>query len=505
MNYRNTLFILIPVCLLMACMKDKTSNDYTSISAITVKQPMESLVILKKDVPDTFHPQIDYGKKEGAVIDTSAYQYRWHAWRSGKRLLLPDNKPYLTAATLVKAGYDGKVVITFEVCEKATGITASLKTSLLMLETATECWVLLYEKNGDSKLGILAYNATGYTPFMNISDSLGMAPYLRGKPVSLAQVAFGADDSNDSYVGVSTDQTVFLLNKAFGPAQGLVTATWINKVFHSSPAQPVYFFEGNPGGCWQNGDIYRMGWDLEVGKSPLSTSTPLNIQPSPEGSYKVSPFGISCGRGGYWILFDETNGRFRFDGPDGWKPIEFNPAYDLKGYKLLYGRSAVYAGVDFIGAVVKNDKNEFYLLQFLTNGILKNVTKITDPRVAQARHFAIDFSTGYLLFDAPHAILGYDYSTNETIHLMDLGAESVSVMKYQKNFFTKYGFNPREKIYDDITKNLVLCTYDPGKASEQAGTFRLMNVPLGRQPLKELYKMTGLPVIRDITFNGYPD
>nr|WP_295874762.1 PKD-like family lipoprotein [uncultured Chitinophaga sp.] len=489
-------------------MKDKTSSEYTSISAITVKQPTESLVILKKDMPDTFHPQINYGKKEGTVIDTGAYQYRWYVWGNGvdKRLLLPDNKPYLTAATLLKAGYEGKMAITFEVCEKATGITASLKTSLLTLETATECWVLLYEKNGDSKLGILAYNATGYTPLMNISDSLGMAPYLRGKPVSLAQVKLGSSGSNDSYVGVSTDQTVFLLNKAFGPAQGLVTATWINKVFHSSPAQPVYFFEGDPGGCWQNGDIYRMmGWDLEVGKSPLSNSTPLNIQPSPEGSYKVSPVGISGGRYGYWTIFDETNGRFRFDGSEGWKPIEFNPAYDLKGYKLLYGRSAVYSFVEIVGAVVKNNANEFYLLVFQRNGRLKNAIRIMDPRVAQARHFAIDFSTGYLLFDAPHAILGYDYNTNETIELMDLGAESVSVMKYQQNFFTKYGSNPREKIYDDITKNLVLCTYDPGKASEQAGTFRLMNVPLDRQPLKELYKMTALPVIRDITFNGYPD
>lgn len=501
MNCRNILLILVSASLLVACMKNKANYDYTSISEITVRRPAEGAVTLKKDVPDTLHPLIDYGKKEGAVVDTAAYQYYWYVWRDGYQLL-SNNKPYLTAASLVEAGYDGLLAVKFEVREKATGITASVTMSLLMIENATECWVLLYEKNGNSKLGILAYNTSGYTPFMNISDSLGLAPYLTGKPVSLAQMT-REFDNKDSYLGVSTDQTVFLLNKAFGPAQSVSTATSINKVLHSSPEQPVYLLEGKPGVCWQNGNIYRLPARLAVGENPLPNTTPLNMQPSPADSYKVSPVGLDEGDG---IVFDETNGRF-MGFPNNWgappRPIVFNPAYGLKGYKLLYYRSLFDSDVELIGAVVKNDANEFYLVMFLRNGILKSVTKITDKRVAEARHFVIDFSTGYLLFDAPHAILGYDYNTNESIELMDLGVESVSVMKYQTDFFGNV-YHPRKKIYDDITRKLVVCTYDPGKAGEQAGTFRLMNVPLGRQPLQEWYKMTGLPVIRDITFNGYP-
>lgn len=500
--------ILLSACLSMACMKDKGSYGYTSISEITVKRPGEGAIVLKKDVPDTLRPLIDYGKKEGAVVDTAAYQYYWYVWAKGRSStdidyqLLSNNKPYLTAATLTEAGYDGLLPVKFEVREKATGITASITLSLLMMENATECWVLLYEKNGNSKLGILAYNTSGYTPFMNISDSLGLAPYLTGNPVSLAQMTHEYQGP-DSYVGVSTDQTVFLLNKAFGPAQGVSTATSISKVLHSSPEQPVYLLEGSPGACWQNGNIYRIQPSLDVGESPLRSTTPINIRSSPADSYKVSPVGLGDDGG---IIFDETHGRFM---DFSWwmppTPIVFNPAYDLKGYKLLYLRSLFYQGVGrMVGAVVKNDANEFYLVMFLQNGVLKSVTKITDKRVAEARHFVIDFSTGYLLFDAPHAILGYDYNTNESIELMDLGVESVSVMKYQIDFFGNVD-HPRKKIYDDITRKLVVCTYDPGKASEQAGTFRLMNVPLGRQPLQESYKMTGLPVIRDITFNGYPN
>ncbi|WP_185937387.1 PKD-like family lipoprotein [Chitinophaga polysaccharea] len=496
-------------------MKDKGNYDYRSTPEITIKRPSGNIVILKKDVPDTFYPVIDYGKQEGAVIDTGAYQYHWNVLNnnssSNKIQVLVTNKPYLTAATLVEAGCDGQITLTFEVREKATGITASMTTLLFMFKTTTECWVLLYEKNGNSKLGILAYNSTRYTPFMNISDSLGLAPYLTGKPLSLSLLTY-AYDSDDRYMGVSTDQTVFILDKAFGPALGVPAATWINTVIHSSPKQPVYLLEGYPGACWQNGDLYRVNKNVASEENFLYTTTPVNILPSPAESYKVSPVGISIDGDdtqGYLVVFDETNGRFikytnEFDVANSSIPIEFTPVQSLKGYKMVYGRSVSYPDFDMIGAVVKNNADEFYLVTFLDNGVLKSFIKITDGRVAQARHFAIDFSTGYLLFDAAHAIIGYDYNMKESVELMDLGVESVSMMKYQTNFFSKDGRNPRNMIYSNILQKLVVCTNDPKKPGEQAGTFRLMNVRLGKQPLQEVYKMTGLPVIRDIIFTGFP-
>lgn len=518
MNSRNTILTLIFIGLCMACMKDKGNYDYKPIAAISIEPPVAGVIYMKRGMPDTLRPLINYGKEGGAKIDTSAYRYTWTASVLG----LPDSqlktsKAYLTPADFDSVGFEGPIEIALEVREKATGITANKLMFVFYSDLLAEGWALLYEKNGNTGLGFLSYMGNRYRPLMGISDSLGLASYLVGKPLSIALLAY----NSDAVIGVSTEQSVTVIDQLFRFSKHLTETA--NDQLHPSADNPVYLLQGIPGAYWQNGNIYAISPDIDGYSSnlfkPFLTATPnnnLNIRFPPDLNdlppdlYKVSPVGIHYDHGTRWMVFDETNGRFVNPSFfESWEVHEFSPFllnanFNMSGFKLVCQRVMKFTGTEIIGALVKNESGEFYVLTFLGNGILKSAVKVTDPRVAQANHFAIDLPTGYLLFDAGHILLGYDYNAHETRELKDLGKEKVSVMKFQQMdvFESTFNKNVRLDVYMDIAQHLVLCTYDPGSGSGQAGSFHLLKVPLGGQPLIELYKETGLPVIKDIMFIG---
>ena len=116
-----------------------------------------------------------------------------------------------------------------------------------------------------------------------------------------------------------------------------------------------------------------------------------------------------------------------------------------------------------------------------------------------SKFIEIDLNAGYLIYTKGHEVVAYDYNMGQTFTLLNVGNETISLIKMIHHYPPSSTLAGRVDLYKEILNRLIVCTYDAAKPDE-GGTFRTFHVQLGHQaPVQDMME-TGFPKIVDVTF-----
>ncbi|MBO9635921.1 MAG: hypothetical protein J7578_22655, partial [Chitinophagaceae bacterium] len=198
---------------------------------------------------------------------------------------------------------------------------------------------------------------------------------------------------------------------------------------------------------------------------------------------------MGTGRGPFdysTMVYDEDHYRFMWTPEDPEHDISLQTPFSMNGFHLyaMQNKMGEIGEETLILSFLHNPvTQQSYLLQFLSNGIVKETKQIAYADAADivaSPFIEIDHNTGYIIYVKGNQVMAYDYTIGQTFRLLDMGNESISLIKFEKY---NQGFSKmpgRVQLYDELFKRLVVCTYDPS-SPDNSGTFRLYQLPLGHQ------------------------
>ncbi|MCS3556550.1 MULTISPECIES: PKD-like family lipoprotein [unclassified Sphingobacterium] len=515
------IIVLFTGLLNFSCNKDTGNYDYLERADLVVLDN-KSLVNLKVGVPDTLFPLI---QNDGETIKPMDYSYQWAAYTNTPNDYhqLDVQTPFLTSADLVNAGMTGSFNVAFRATQKENGVTVQSLYRVLAVNATQEGWLLLCERDGHSEVSFLS-GIGNYDALIAVSNGKDIAPFLTGRPVSSAANHGGISQQNTLLEGnflllSTTDRILILKGEDLSYQKGL--SDRVTMELKPMPHSPVRLFNGINADASKENNIYSFGFGNASGFDPFDTAIPMNDytivqnvtqgKSLPQDIFPVSPILIPTGRvpTNRPVLFDLEKSLFinsgRFLGMSvGTEPVPivFDKPFDLSGFELMSGISSLHSsGNPLITALMRNKAREYYILSFLTNGILLGANKINDQRLVEAQYFAIDQRTEYLVYNVGSRIYGYSYRLNKSRELLNFGDEEISVLSFEQiSLKGPISDTNRRAVYQRLQEGLVVCTFDKNNPGS-GGTFRQYRIPLGSQPIEEMTKQSGFSRIQDITFN----
>lgn len=493
--------------LISGCKKDLVNSNKKLPEHFTIELPGEELTLIRGlEGADSIKARIKIPGQSSVPFDTAAYSFIWTSLSNGDTL---SQKPYL-----IPGDFDGlpavlnSVLLTVK--EKKTGIV-ELATSSVSITTPTrEGWMILGEKAGAAQLGMLTYTTQGYKKFVDLAAELGKNISLSGKPVCInaigSDIFFGL--SVLQWVGITTDQEIKVLQSMdFVVDQNI--SNFLTNTFQPSPANPVKLektgytsFTANKGNDLFFSSLFYLKY---MGLMMTQQLNVLNGQPFHVSNVHTY---VGPGRGPFdynRLVYDLDQYKFRWVPDDGLHDLTLQTPFAMDGFQLyaIQNKMSEPGEESLILSLLHNPvTQQSYMLQFLTNGIVKETKQIAYADAADiiaSRFIEIDHNTGYIIYVKGNKVMAYDYTIGQTFMLLDMGNESISMMKFEKY---NQGFSKmpgRVEVYDELFKRLVVCTYD-ATSPDNSGKFRLYQLPLGHQaPVLEMEE-AGFPKIVDASF-----
>lgn len=502
------------------CKKAIVSSDPGTANEFVVKLPSESTSLMRGvENGDSIKAQIHIpGQTE--PYDTAAYSYVWTSLQNRDTL---SKRHFLTIKDFEKQA-PTLISCLLTVTEKKTGIQKMATTNVFVTTATREGWVLLGDRSGTAQLGLLSYTAQGYKKFTDLSSELNINIPLTGKPISINSIGSDLPYGLSLYqwMGITTDQQITILNSMnFGVDQKI--SAYLNQLMPPSQAAPVKFiqsggsaFVGTRGSDVYHFSFFMMSYFGFLSNKKLNTYPPgVPGSPSFIASANHTFAGTTMNSEQNRILYDEDSCEFvraQIQGNafvNGIFPLQL--PFSKKGFQL----KAIHSKLGGIESVNQEDiyaflynptTKEGYMLEFLSNAVLKKVSAIQPNDaidIAASPFIEIDYNTGYLIYTKGNEVKAYDYKIGQTLSLLNFGQESISLLKMERYVPGSSRAVGRMAVYDQLYRRLVVCTYDPSNP-DNTGIFRLYQIPLGHQaPLKEVEE-TGFPKIVDVTFNPIP-
>ena len=498
-----------------ACQRVLVEGNEKMPTHFSIQVPTEVKTVMR-GVPaaDSIKAFIALPGQLAREVDTLNYSFKWG--------LLPNddvlsNMPYLTINDFDKLPVD-KNTILLTVKEKSTGIVEYVTTDVFITTPTREGWVILGEKSGTTQIGMLAYTNEGYKKYIDVNADLAKNIAVNGKPVSIRAV--GSDQpygwSKLQWIGLTTDQEIKMISSMEMQVDPTMSQA-LTQLLAPSVSNPIVLEKIGYTNflASKQSDIYHFSiYDMTLG---YTSGQLMNVNKTSGGSqiFPASTVNIQSAPGPpensasfYGILYDLDNGIFV--GIDPYHSVsQYNLSlqlpFSLKGFQLKAMRNQMGATgqSDLIFALLHDSTTkETYLIQFLTNGILKDTRKISFTEaeaIVSSRFIEIDYTTGYVIYEKGNAVFAYDPAAGQSFQLIDFGNNAISLLKfvhYNQGSSTLPG---RADIYDELFKRLIVCTYDPLNA-DNSGTFHLYQTVLGHQPAILETEESGFPKIVDTDF-----
>ncbi|WP_316818879.1 hypothetical protein [Pedobacter nyackensis] len=494
-------------------MNEGTPNS----NEFSILLPKEASTIIKGlEGGDSIKAKIVYPGQEPKDIDPDKFSFMWTSLANKDTL---STKPFLTYhdfelqdTTLVSC--------LLTVKEKSTGITRHATGAVFITTPTREGWMVLGDKAGTAQLSVLTYSPQGYRKFIDLSSELGINLNLKGKPVSVAAIGseFSYGGGKYQFVGISTDQEVKIFRTTDFRTEQRVT-DYVSSILQPSLQNQVRF-EINGESTFvatRNNEVFyfntlQMFFSGTLDFKVLSAYPPGSVS-APR--FNASPYHVFTGPEHLTefnrMLYDEDKDGFVRAYVQG--SIGGNGAFQLQlpvsltGFKLMAFFSKQGEEQDEFTAFLHNPVTlESHLVQFLSNGILKNLKTIpyADVKDLIASNFIqIDPNTGYIIYTKGSEVWAYDFKMSFGLKLLDLGNETISLMRLTKYIPPKSKISGRTELYHQLLKQLIVCTYNPA-SPDNSGIFRLYEIPLGNQPLIKKTEETGFPKIVDVSFAPIP-
>lgn len=516
LNRMGLLFCCSFVLFLAGCKKDLTDVTAPGKNEFSIVLPAEMSAIIKGlEGGDSVKAKIKYPGQPVTDFDPEKFSFMWTSLSDNDTL---STKPYLTFHDFERQDTT-LISCLLTVKEKSTGITKHATSYVFITTPTREGWMLLGEKAGAAKLSILTYTPQGYRKFIDLQTELGINLALNGKPVSLSALGseFVYGMGKYQFLGIVTDQEIKCLRTSdFKNYQAV--SNYLTQTLKPDPVDPPVYLEING----ESSFVGTKGKDVYYFNTYFMTNPDVN-----QFDYKIlssyppaTPSGqrfhaarqhVFTGPGliGNYnrILYDEDSCVFVRGyvqgptGPNGLFALQLPSS--LKGFKMKAFVSEMRAEQDEFTAFLHNPvTQQSYLLQFLSNGILKTLKTIPYADVVDlvaSKFIEIDLNTGYLIYTKGNEVLAYDYKMGQKLNLLNFGNETISLIRMEKHKPLISGMPGRVELYKEILGRLVVCTYDPANP-DNSGTFRLYDIPLGNQPLIKQTEETGFPKIVDVTF-----
>lgn len=485
--YINLVFFF-GICVISGCKKDLVNSNDTLPKHFSVELPGGDLTLIRGlEGADSIKAKIKIPGQSSDNFDTAAYSFTWTSLANDDTL---SQRAYLTPRD-----FEGlpavlnSVLLTVK--EKSTGIVEYATSSVSITTPTREGWVILGERAGAAQLGMLTYTTQGYKKFVNLATDLGKDIGIHGKPVSISAV--GSDIvwglSVLQWIGITTDQEIKVLQSMdFTVDQNV--SDFLTNTFQPGPANPVRLqkhgytsFTANNGNDLYTCSLFYMKY------MGLMMAQQLNLKAGEPFHVAKAHTYVGPGRGPFdysCMVYDMDRYKFMWTPEDPEHDLSLQTPFPMDGFQLyaMENKLGEIGEETLILSFLHNPvTQQSYMLQFLSNGIVKETKQIayTDAADIIASPFIeIDHNTGYIIYVKGNQVMAYDYTIGQTFRLLDMGNESISLIKFERY---NQGFSKmpgRVQVYDELFKRLVVCTYDPS-SPDNSGTFRLYQLPLGHQ------------------------
>lgn len=496
-----------------SCKRDFTDISSKKSKEFNIIMPKDGGTIIKGAVGrDTIKAQMLNSGNQLSEFDTAAYSFVWINFQNKDTL---SRKPFLTSND-VGSLQPTLVSCLLSVTEKSTGIIKYVSTDIFVTTATREGWVLLGDKSGTAKLSVLTYTDKGYKKYVDLATELGIDVPLKGKPVSIN--AIGTENiytGKYQWLGVATDQEIKLIQTTDFIAHAKMS-DYVTSIMQPSTLSPVKLEVSGRTNfvATKDNNVYHFSTNsmhyVNIYGYSILNAYPPPLKPGMQ-PFKASPlhtFTSAMSLNEYSrMMYDEDNGVFvraQISTPvdiNGVFPLQLD--FSTKGFKLKAITTLKGAEVDEITALLYNPTtSQSYLIQFLTNGIVKTSEAIpyADAEDLMASKFIeIDLNAGYLMYTKGNEVLAYDYISGKTFSLLKFGNENISLIKMIHHYPPASTLAGRVDLYKEILNRLIVCTYDAARPDD-SGTFRTYQIRLGHQaPVPDIME-TGFPKIVDATF-----
>lgn len=493
--------------MLTACYEDKGNYTYSEIEEVTVEFPA-SIVAMEKTEPLTFSPKI-VSSIAGDITDSSDdYEFGCQLYRAatidGQTVYWHDINPEKTKdinimLTDVPAG---TYTLWYTVTNKKTGVNFNFKTSINIVSTTSEGWMVLSKDNSNkARLGIVYTHANG-TEMVNanilpddapeIIDPTGilMVPvvsYATGDEIYLTARQGSYKLSVTTLLPAATDlvRNLMFISPEIPGEISRMGSTWAGTLKYTTLTS--ISTEGNCYGITSN----YSGACFEF---PLNTDTY-----SGEPTYKVAQFmGTSQSRpaNSYMTLFyDITNKRF----------MVFNyylAAYYGDQYKKLFrpnepenANFSFDTGMDIVDmestrfsngevfSVLQDETGHRHVYGIIVTGYSTSNTlnqgekysDITATDFDTADDYAFHSQYPLMFYSKGNKVYCYNLGTRALVGSIDLPA-SEKITKIKFNLYQTSGLNYLTKQTDefmDMQYKLIVATTD---GSEGGSKIRFYNI-----------------------------
>lgn len=501
-----------------SCYKGLTDINQIAPGHFSIVLPTEETMIIRGGTEkDTLRALIKTPQEAvAAATDTSHYSYVWTIL-SGQIL---SRMPYLTVTDF--EGMDpSKNTVQLTVTEKSTGLLEKGTADVFITTPTREGWMILGENSGKTQIGMLTYTPNGYRKMTDVNSALGKNISFSGKPISIS--AIGSDQKNGQslhqWVGVATDQEIKLFS-SLDYTVDQPTSETVTGLLSPGPSNRTVIektgyttFMARKGSDMFQFDFYYMKTlnlpsqqQMNIikinGTNKVFPVAAVNVQIGPQVPYNDGSY--------YRMLYDADSCSFVWN--DAYnvytsetKYLSLLLPFSLKGSQLRAIRNPMTTGSvnDVLIALLnKPATHETYVIQFLSNALVKDVKQISAANAAEILNspfIEIDYNTGYIIYVKGNSVYAYDPAADQAFSLVDFGNEVISLVKFEKFNPGKSKMPGREEVYTELFKRLVVCTYDPANP-DHSGTFRLYRIPLGHQaPIAETVE-SGFPKIIDTDF-----
>lgn len=192
---RKLLAVMLPLCILAACYKDKGSYDYHTLDEVTIDTTgIGATRSMKRFDTLTLNPVIRY-KGEVVNLQQSQFpelQFSWTIYpdlndASGNELHVLDSVPRLhKMLDQPEINWDVRLTVT----NKLTGVRAFAIFKVRLEPALAEGWLVLYERNGSADVGMIVNDRINKTAVKEqvyydiYSASNGRT--IKGKPLQIA-------------------------------------------------------------------------------------------------------------------------------------------------------------------------------------------------------------------------------------------------------------------------------------------------------------------------------
>ncbi|QKJ32809.1 hypothetical protein HQ865_24650 [Mucilaginibacter mali] len=497
--------------LLSACRKDLGNYQYHDINEGQISNINDSYSAFRGTAL-AISPTLKFTMDDGA--DTTKYTYAWYIIDQS---VLPITKKTVAKSKNLNwsvniASSTTAYTLLYEVTEVSTGAIFRKSSSLTVGTEIADGWLILNDIGGKGRLDFLNYLSASSTfkPYTDILTTFSTLT-LTGAPKMVYYYYRRDPFSALTYkaIAVGTDQSTSVINTQDGTFTKFANISTMMSSYSPPPyyAQSIaaqassnlaYLFDSN-GALYYENATQRYAWGTRVNKT--SAGVEFKISPYYAEAYKNSTT--------YALMFDTDNKRFMEHKSTNNSssvpvPVSGNKVFSDNGIDagnlkmdLLYMASTPAAGGRTY-ALFKNSASEVFLTIIQCDYSSFNpqtFEKITTaPDMINATQFAIDPTSGYIMYLVGSKIYRYNRADQTNAMVLDMGTKKVSLMKYQK-----LTYQTGTARYIEYASKLIVCTYDDASPNT-SGQMNLYTVPGLNAALSLYQSYTGYGKIVSVSY-----